>query len=223
MPGTLTVNKFRSANIKSVAPTITTTSISGVRQSKQIAGQRWEIDLDFSSLRRDEFAQVMGFIAKQRNGLFNFRVVIPDISEPAGDITVVAAANPGDTTTMTITGNAAVGANTVSFDTAYTSAKFASAGADATKGLQAGDFIRFSNHEKVYQITDSVTFDASGSGDINFFPNLISAVTTSHTIVYQDVPFTVFSKTDTQEYSFGIGGENAVSISLQEAVGESFT
>ena len=218
MPGSLSVTKFRGVNIKSVAPTITTTAISGVRQSKQIAGQYWEIDIDFSSLSRGEFANVMGFLSKQRNGLFTFSVTIPDLSEPAGDIHKVLDA--GGSSAMDVTSNVATGGSSVAFDTGFTSTDFTNAGADLNVGFRAGDFVKFSNHNKVYQITDDVVWNGTGGGTMNIFPNLIEAVTTSDTIVYDNVPWLVFSKNDTQEYTYSIGGDNQISIQLQEAIGE---
>ena len=218
MPGSLSVTKFRNVTIKSVAPSITTTSVSGVRQSKQIAGQYWQMDIDFTSLDRSEFANVMGFISKQRNGLYSFSVTIPDISEPAGDIHKVLEA--GGSSAMDVTSNVATGSSAVAFDTGFTSTDFTNAGADLNVGFRAGDFVKFSNHNKVYQITDDVVWNATGGGTMNIFPNLVDAVTTSDTIVYDDVPFLMFSTADTQEYQYSIGGDNQVSITLQEAVGE---
>jgi hypothetical protein len=217
MPGSLPITDFKNVTIKSVAPTITTVAISGQRQSKQVAGQYWQIDADLVSLTRADFAAVMGFISKQRNGLYSFTAVIPVISEPAGDVKAVAEANPAVSQTMSITANAATGSSSVSFDTAYNSSLFTGS-LSASKGLRAGDFIKFSNHDKVYQITDDVTFSASGGGTINFFPNLTDAVTTSHTITYRSVPFTVFNKNDTQEYEYAIGGDNQITLQLQEAL-----
>tara|TARA_R110000868_G_scaffold64755_2_gene194388 strand:- start:193 stop:849 length:657 start_codon:yes stop_codon:yes gene_type:complete len=218
MPGTLTLTDFASVTVKSIAPTITTIAISGVRQSKQIAGQYWEIDAEYAHLDRKEFARVMGFLSKQRNSLYSFSLIVPVLSNTAGTVATVALANPGDSTVMTITANAATGASTVLFDTAYNSAKFSAAGVSASEGLLAGDFVKFSNHNKVYQLIEDVAFNGSGGGTLTFFPNLTDAVTTSDTVVYTSVPFTVFSKNDTQEYQYGIGGENSVELSLQEAL-----
>jgi hypothetical protein len=218
MPGTLTLTGFNNVTVRTVTPTVATTSVSGISQRKQIAGQFWEFDVEYSHLSRKQFNQVMGFLSKQRNSLYSFTVTMPVLSDTSGSVATVAADNSGLSTTMTITGNAGTGSSSVNFDTAYNSSYFTSSGVDATEGLVAGDFIKFSNHDKVYQITDDVTFNASGGGTINFFPNLTDAVTTSDTIVYTQVPFTVFNKRDTQEFQFGIGGENAITIQLQEAL-----
>lgn len=217
MPGTLPITNFNNVTIKSVAPTITTVAISGQRQSKQVAGQYWEIEADYVPLTRNDFAAVMGFISKQRNSLFSFNVVIPVLSEPAGDIVGVAAANPGLPTTMAVTSNVSTGLSTVAFDTAYTANLF-TGGLSASTAMRAGDFIKFSNHDKVYQITDDVTFNSTGGGTMNIFPNLVDTVTTSTTIVYRSVPFTVFNKNDSQEYQYSVGNENTISLQLQEVV-----
>lgn len=217
MPGTLPITDFNNVTFKSVAPTITTVAISGQRQSKQVAGQYWEIEADYVPLSRADFANVMGFMSKQRNSLYSFTVTIPVLSEPSGDVVAVAAANPGLSTTMAVTSNVSTGGSTVAFDTAYNASYFTGT-LSASAGLRAGDFVKFSNHDKVYQITDDVTFNVTGGGTMSIFPNLVDSITTSTTITYRSVPFTVFSKNDSQEYQYSVGGENAITLQLQEAV-----
>ena len=218
MSGTFPVTDFDNVTIKSTAPTITTVAISGQRQSKQIAGQYFEIDIDLVPLSRAGFASVMGFLSKQRNALLSFQIVIPRISTASGDVVAVGAANTGLSDVMLVTSNVSAGGSTVAFDTAYNSSYFTGT-LSANQGLRAGDFVKFSNHDKVYQITEDVTFNVTGGGTMTIFPNLTDGVVGSTTtITYKDVPFTVFSKNSTQEYAFGTGDNNKISLSLQEAL-----
>jgi hypothetical protein len=217
MPGTLPYNDFTNVTIRSVAPTVTTLAVSGIRQSKQIAGQYWELDAEFASLGRGEFNEIMGFVSRQRNSLFTFDVVVPVISDSAGDIMKLRSSSQLSDA-MVVTSNVARGQTQVAFDTAYDAAFFTAAGLNPARGMLAGDFIRFGNHNKVYQLTENVTFNATGGGFLNFFPNLIDPVPVNTTITYNAVPFTVFSRNDIQEYQFGIGNENIINLQLLEAV-----
>jgi hypothetical protein len=218
MSGTFPLPNFTSVTIKSTAPTITTQAISGQRQAKQVAGQYWEIDAEMASLTRQEFAQVMGFMSLQRNSLYTFTIVIPVLSTATGDILKVAAANPGLSNTMVVASNVAAGGSTVAFDTAYNSNLF-TGGSSASTGMRSGDFVKFSNHDKVYQLTGDVTFNSTGGGTMTIFPNLIDGVVGANTtIVYTDVPFTVYNKNATQEYSYAIGNENQITLNLQENI-----
>lgn len=210
MSGTLPVNSFSTVTIKNNTPTAVSISLSGRSQRKQLAAQYWTIDAEYAPMDRSEAAQVMAFLNKQNNSLDSFNVVIPQYSRPAGTVAAL-----GGSPVLSVAANAAIGATaiTVDFDT-ITSANLS----DATQAFRAGDFIKFTNHNKTYQITDDVTINGSGGGTINIFPGLYTAITTSHDVTYWDVPFTVFNTETTQEYSLTIGDEAAISLKLHEAL-----
>ena len=210
MSGTLPVNDFATVTIKNNTPTATSVSLSGRRQSKQLAAQYWTLECEYTALDRSEAAQVMAFLNKQNNSLESFDVVIPQYSRPAGTVAAL-----GGSPVLSVAANAAISATaiTVDFDT-ITSSNLS----DATKAFRAGDFIKFSNHNKTYQITDDVTINGSGGGTINIFPSLYTAITTSHDVTYWNVPFTVFNTESTQEYQFTIGDQASITLKLHEAL-----
>ena len=210
MSGTLPVNDFATVTIKNNTPTATSVSLSGRRQSKQLAAQYWTLECEYTALDRSEAAQVMAFLNKQNNSLESFDVVIPQYSRPAGTVAAL-----GGSPVLSVAANAAISATaiTVDFDT-ITSSNLS----DATKAFRAGDFIKFSNHNKTYQITDDVTINGSGGGTINIFPGLYTAITTSHDVTYWNVPFTVFNTESTQEYQFTIGDQASITLKLHEAL-----
>lgn len=216
MSGTLTVNKFSSVVIRSIAPTVTTLAVSGYRQSKQLAAQYWELDVEYAALTRQEFARVMGFISKQRVGYGDFEMTIPEISLPAGDIRKIY--NNVTPTTMVAAAEASKGDSYVDFDTGFHASFFTDNGYDNTQGLVAGDFIRFTNHDKVYQLTDDVTFDSSGNGRLNLFPNLVEGVNLNETITYYNVPFKVYLKSQTQDFGYNAERQTTVSLQLRESL-----
>lgn len=55
--------------------------------------------------------------------------------------------------------------------------------------IPAGWYVRFSNHSKVYLVTESVTNSTTGNlvRDVNIFPALQTAVVTNNTMQVQDV------------------------------------
>jgi hypothetical protein len=216
MSGTLPVNTFNKITIKNNTPTATSISISGRRQSKQLAAQYWTLDCEYAALDRSESAQVMAFLNLQRNSLSSFDVVLPQYSRSNGTIKTVY--NTVDST-ISVSANAAITATSVTINAdVLRPSNFTNAGTTATGALKAGDFVKFTNHNKVYQLTADVTIDSSGTGNLALFPGLYSAVTTTTNLTYWDVPFTVFNSENTQEYQMTVGDVTGITLKLHEAL-----
>jgi hypothetical protein len=216
MSGTLPVNTFNKITIKNNTPTATSISISGRRQSKQLAAQYWTLDCEYAALDRSESAQVMAFLNLQKNSLSSFDVVLPQYSRSNGTIKTVY--NTVDST-ISVSANAAITATSVTINAdVLRPSNFTSAGTTATGALKAGDFVKFTNHNKVYQLTADVTIDSSGTGNLALFPGLYSAVTTTADLTYWDVPFTVFNSENTQEYQMTVGDVTGITLKLHEAL-----
>lgn len=218
MAGTLPVNDFVRVALTSVHPGQTTVSVSGRRQTRQYATQIWQFECEYRSLERADASRVMAFIAKQRNNLLDFDVLIPPFSDTQGTVTAMLAANPGTSATLNVTGTNAVGSSSIAVNSAWTSAKFASAGVSASQALRAGDFVTFSNHYKTYQLTEDVTFDSSGTATLSIYPALIAAVSSSTDVNYADVLFHVYLAEGQQTYEFGLGDTSNISLKLQESM-----
>ena len=84
--------------------------------------------------------------------------------------------------------------------------------------LKAGDVIKFSNHSKVYMVTGDVTPDSAGDVQINFEPALITAVTISTTVTFNNVPFKMIMTNDIQEYQYNTDGTVNYRMDVQEAI-----
>lgn len=218
MSGTLPVNNINTVTITSNTPSYTSTTLSGRRQVRQIASQYWQIEAEFVPLSRREMGLLSAFISSQSNNFSDWDIYLPDISASHGSATQVAAANPGVSDVMTVSSNTTAGATSVPFDTALNSSYFTSLGVDATLGLAAGDFIRFSNHSKVYQLTSDITFDSTGSGTLNIFPALRTSVTTSTTVDWRLVAFRVFNTTSVNEVTHNVDGTSEYTLKLQESL-----
>lgn len=217
MPGTLTHNNFKRVAIKSASPTITTVSISGQRQSKGVPAHYWQISAEYATLTREQFSEVMGFLQKQRGSLYQFDVIIPELSRPSGDIRKVTTTPSTWNPTVYTATSYVVGATSIAITTpGITNTTITNAGGNPANAFRAGDFIKFSNHSKVYQIVENATLSGS-SATLNIYPALILAVPVSTGITINNVPFQVFNTNDTQEYSFATGRDNNIVLELQEA------
>ena len=72
-----------------------------------------------------------------------------------------------------------------------------------TGTLKTGDLIKFSNHDKVYMLTEDVNLDGSTIDTLPIFPTLRTATTSSTTVQYNSVPFKVFLTSDAQGFKVG--------------------
>src|SRR5210317_1608671 len=180
MAGTFPISsaKFESLGIKSIQNTINSKSVSGKKLARQIDGQRWGFTARIITAKRsDVYGELMAFIVKQRSGKENFTIIPPEVEDARG----TASGIP--------TGTASAG------DTSIT------LGGTGSGTLKAGDFIKFSNHDKVYMVIADQS-DIS-TGTLTIEPPLTTAVSSSD-IQYDNVPFTVHLTNDVQE--FGVSG-----------------
>ena len=84
--------------------------------------------------------------------------------------------------------------------------------------LKAGDFIKFTNHSKVYQITADATCDTSGNATLAIEPELQTSPGNNEAIVTNPVPFTVFNDNDVVELSTGVNDVFTFTVSFCEAI-----
>ena len=121
----------------------------------------------------------MAFIMKQRSSKENFTIIPPEIEDARG------------TASGTPHGTASAGATSITL------------GGTGTGTLKAGDFIKFTNHTKVYMVVADQS-DIS-TGTLTIEPPLRTAVSSTD-ITYDNVPFTVYLINDLQE--FGASGSD---------------
>jgi hypothetical protein len=172
--------QFETLGIKSIQDTILSKSVSGKKLSRQIDGQRWAFTARIvTGKRSDVYGELMAFIVKQRSGKENFTIIPPEIEDARGTASGVPH------------GTASAGATSITL------------GGTGTGTLKAGDFIKFANHDKVYMVVADQT-DIS-TGTLTIEPPLTTAISSS-TIVYDNVPFTVYLTNDIQE--FGVVGND---------------
>ena len=192
MSGTYpTTPVFNSVGFNSVNYNLSSTSVSGRTQVRNIGGQRFEFSASYPSLTRAEFAPVMAFIMSQRGMAETFNIVLPEISSKSGDATGLVLTSASE----------AIGQTTISVD-------------GFTGTLKAGDIIKFDNHSKVYMVVSDLT----GAGDLQIQPALRVAVSDNTVITYDNVPFTVRLNNDVQEYTLGLASLVDYEVDFIEAV-----
>ena len=170
--------QFESLGIKSIQNTIISKSVSGKKLARQIDGQRWAFTIKIITAKRsDVYGELMAFIIKQRSGKENFTIVPPEVEDARG------------TASGTPNGTASAGATSITLS------------GTGTGTLKAGDFIKFSNHDKIYMVVADQSDISTGSLTIE--PPLTTAVSSSD-IQYDNIPFTVHLTNDIQE--FGVVG-----------------
>ena len=180
-----------SIKITSITPTLVSLTHSLKRQVRSRGGQRWAIDATFPPLTRAQFAPVWAFANQQQGQYGTFTYQPPIYKDTSGSATGTLLVN-----------NAA----------GYTAGSSTIATDGLTGTLKAGDFVKFSGHDKVYTLT------ADGSTSLAIEPALLESVADNEAITYNDVPFTMAFTADTQEMSVSVGGFVAYQISLVEVV-----
>ncbi len=182
---------FASVGFKSVYYNLSSQSLSGRTQVRNVGGQRFEFSASYSRLSRAEFAPVLAFVMTQRGMAETFNVVLPEISSKTGNATG----------TVRSTAIHAIGVTTVSID-------------GLSGVLKTGDVVKFANHAKVYMITA----DRSGTGNLSIEPSLQSAVANNEVITYDNVPFLARLNNDIQEYSLASASLVNYDVDFIEAV-----
>ena len=182
---------FTSANFRSEFFNLSSQTISGRTQVRNIGGQRFAFSAAYPPMTRAEFAPVMGFIMAQRGMAETFTIVLPEVSSSSGSVfgTIYSAAA------------GSIGDTSIAVD-------------GFTGTLKAGDVFKFANHAKVYM----ATADLSGSGTLSFQPALVAAVSDNEVITHDNVPFTVRINNDVQEYSIATDLSYSYEVDFIEAI-----
>jgi hypothetical protein len=200
MAGTLpTSPAFQTLTINNNQPNLITVTSSGRRQVKSQASQFWSFTCNYPPMKRSDCAPIAAFVTKQKGATENFTVILPEYSNTQGALT---------TQTVDVNATEPVG---------ETSIALSSGSINQTDALKAGDFVKFSNHNKVYMVTDDVDF-SSGSATMNIEPGLLVGVSSSDDLVYKNVEFTVFLNSDVQEWSTGLANIVEYELEVREAI-----
>jgi hypothetical protein len=181
--------KPNGIKITSVTPTLVSETHNLKRQVRQRGAQRWAIEASYSPMTRSQFAPIWAFVISKKGRYSTFSYIAETISNSSSSATG----------TLSTSASASSGAATVS-------------ATGLTGSLKAGDFIKFSGHDKVYLLI------SDGSSGLAFEPPLMASVASGESITYNSVPFTMALANDAQEASLDINNLNYFSLELIEVL-----
>lgn len=192
LPAAFRVRKVRFA---SNSPNIGSESKSLIQSIRSIPGHRWEFTLQSVRLNEADSRKCFSWQVRQSGRKNVFDVVLPKYSKPKG----VASGSPKVRTA------AAAGSTQVQLK------GFAGL---VVGQLLDGDFIRFSNHSKVYMVAADVSSNVSGQLTIEIFPQLTKAVPLDTALIVRDVPFSMRQVRDIQEFELSTSDSGFVTLEL---------
>jgi len=163
---------------------------------RQIGGQFWTLKLSTTKLDQEEMAALYAFIVKQEGAYESFSFIPPIHGNTRG--TSISG-------TPAVTQTYAAGLKTIRAN-----------GGSGT--LKTGDFIKFSNHDKVYMLTADVNQDASSEDTFEFFPPLASAIDNTTTIAYNNVAFKVMLTSDESTFKTQADGSYQLEFTVREDI-----
>ena len=185
---------FQTLDFTSNTNTRTSVSVSGKTQRLQTGSQYWSFSLKSPKKERADVMVDYAFLVTQNGQADTFTIVPPVVTDARG------------TASGTLINDATVAAGQSACQT------------DGGSGtLKKGDLIKFSNHTKVYMVTADVTI--SGTNDaISFYPPLVTGLTNSTTVTYDNVPFKVYLTGDNIQYKSSTDGKFQYQIKVNEEI-----
>ena len=211
---------FASVKLASEHKMMNTRTNSGRLISREISGHKWNIDLSYNPMTRDEFEPVYSFLLQKRGSLTPFFVSLPQYKAPRNStFATFVASNSMTTVGNTSSGNTNLMITHASFD-------------KDTKGTaKPGDIFTItdssdSNHTKAYQVTrvehdadylSGTTAPTATQLRVHFVPALQRTVYQGATVVFNDPKFRVVLKNDIQEYDLNTDNLYDFSLKLEEA------
>lgn len=205
MAGTFTVSAgYQTVDFQSITNTRVTTSVSGVTQRIQTGGQFFSFKLKSPNLTRAQAMADYSFFMKQLGQAESFVVTPPVISSSRGTASgTITVQNVTSTSPLL---SLAAGSKTIPVS-------------GGTGTLLKGDLVKFSNHNKVYMVTEDCNLDGSTYDQLNISPGLTTALTGGgQTVTYDNVPFTVFLDTDVLKYITQADGTFKYEVVLNEEI-----
>lgn len=213
MPTLPMPQEFREIEINSIFPGMRVDTDTGKSYRLNFGTQFFTIQVTYPPMDRNETRQVMGFMQGMQGHLSEFDCPMGIYSDSAGARATLSG--PADKT-LTVAAGSLIGDNNITYNSNWTSAYYSS----TTDGdfLAVGDYITFSTHAKVYQLTAVTNPSATGVGGFSISPSLQLPISTGGTIDVMDVTMKVFLDGDTMEYSTGIKGFSQIAFNLKEDI-----
>lgn len=203
---------FASVKFASQRPVAISRTNSGRVITRAIANQKWNINISYNPMTRDEFEPIHNFLLEYGK-IRPFFISLPQYADTR---------TSGFTGTISVDGAISAGARS------FTADGFSSD--NASEGLRPGDMITFtdssnSNHLKAYKIIKVLTNSNylsgsqpnSGERIIYTSPPIEKAVSNDSTINFENVLIRVIMTSDVIEYDLGNNNLFQFSLQLEEA------
>ena len=188
---------FNAVSFRVNTPTLTSETFSGKIRRTGYGNSFYTWQAKYPILKPTEAGIVTGYLAQTYGPAFSFEIIIPEISnsksinQPTSTPQTSASASKGEKT-VTLSN---CGANTV---------------------LLGGDYIKFDNHSKVYQVVGTATADGSGNMTLYFSGSLVDDVPSGTDLIFNNVRFTAIVDSDFQQFDVGMGGMTSLTVNMRE-------
>lgn len=202
-------NNVRVLEFRNNANTVLNKSISGKQYVADFGNNFWSFTLETPLMESYDLYDVYGSFFLQTSSTVS-NVMLPALNDAAGSVAGASTLPVATSATLN-----KVGSNQVTVT-----------GASITGTLNAGDLIKFDNHNKVYMITESVTFDGSTNPTITFTPRLTNGVAATDStdgssavqISYDNVSMKVIPERDSHEIQYDVNGYAKFKQSFREVL-----
>lgn len=178
-----TVIKPASIKVDIEQPTLTSTTNSLTTQRRSLGAHRIKLEYTYGAMGAEEMQPFIAFFNAMQGQGKAFKLNAP--KELINDLTHIA-----DTNTHTSTGSYSAGSREVTVN---------NFGNSLTTAIKGGNFIQFSNHDKIYVVSANGGSDGSGNCKIRFEPALLENITSSTTLnnFDEDIPIHAIFANDT--------------------------
>lgn len=154
--------------LRSLQPTLLSTTHSLKRQVRSRGGQRWGFSLHYRNLTRAQLSELIAFALAQRGQYSSFSFVPAVLGTPQ----TAVSGTP-------LCAGATASGRSVTTD----------GWANSVTAMVAGEFIKFANHDKVYMLTADVVSNGSGQATLTIEPALYASVADNEALTVTSVPF----------------------------------
>ena len=208
---------FKSIKFSSQAPVQISRTNSGRVITRGIAGHKWDIDITYNPMTRDDFEPIFSFLHQKNRKLNPFFIQLPNqyTSRSSAFNTHLGSNN------ILVDGSLNAGVSVMKQDVHSTT---------QTTGPLPGDMFTITDstdslHTKAYRVTRVTTNTDYLSGSqpatderyVYFTPNLQRATADNSVIVYTNPKIRVILKSDVQEYNLGTNNLYTFGLKLEEA------
>lgn len=191
-------DKLKFVDWKVTQNNIINTSLTGDRYVANLGNSHWEFKLKSAPYDRSTNTANMP-LSTDNTEIFTFTLPTP-LNDSKGTVSDI----------ITVSASTSDGASP-----SAQSRKINVTGGAGT--LKSGDFIKFSNHTKVYMLTIDTNLDGSSVDAVHLYPPLIKSVSGA-TITYDNVQIKAVPVEKAFEYSIGVANEIVWEQQFREVV-----